>query len=132
MDESDKLKGYVGTGDNNNVSRYKWLLGIKTKTIKPKSGKYLAIPIADNLTRAGVARYKSPLQIPDGSFFRSKTGGLFFGRETDKGKLKTFFVLKHSVTIEGKDILRKVYKVYKKHVVGAIKAAVMDAIRGGR
>jgi hypothetical protein len=130
MDETNKLMGYVGPGGTNNVSRYSWLLGNQTKTIKPVKGKFLAIPIADNLTRAGVARYKSPLQIPDGFFFRSKTGGLFFGQENNKGKMKVFFVLKRSVKIEGKDVMMKAYKSHKKRIIDAVKNAVMAAIRG--
>ena len=56
---------------------------------RPKTGKYLAIPIADNVAgKRGDPKYDSPREVQDGFFFRGKSGGLFFGRDlkTQTGK----------------------------------------------
>jgi len=55
---------------------------------QPVTAKYLTIPIADNLGARGNPKYDSPREVPDGFFFRSKRGGLFFGRrrKTKTGK----------------------------------------------
>ncbi|KKK60377.1 hypothetical protein LCGC14_3024980, partial [marine sediment metagenome] len=70
--------GVVGVRPGSAVDDYAWLLGDERKTITPKKGKYLTIPIGENLTGSGVARYSSPRQVPDGFFIRSKKGKLLF------------------------------------------------------
>jgi hypothetical protein len=102
------LDGVVGIREKSAVEKYKWILGSEQKTIRPTSGKFLAIPIADGLTPAGVARFKSPRDVPDGFFFKGKSGGLFFGKrrgKTDKSKLMVFFIFKKKVTITGSGAL---------------------------
>jgi len=92
--------------DNSAVDRYKWILVTEQKTIRPKRAKFLAIPIAEGLTAAGVARFASPRDVPDGFFFTGKSGELFFGRKRGKrGKVRTLFVLKKAVTITGSGAL---------------------------
>jgi len=99
------LEGVVGVRPNSTVEKYKWLLGGESKTIVPKNAKFLTIPIGENLTGAGVARYSSPRQVPDGFFVKTK-GRLLFGRKQGKrGKFRPLFVLVKSVFIQGSDAL---------------------------
>ena len=110
----DKFAGVVGVRENSAVDAYKWILGTETKTILPKRGKFLAIPIGENLTGAGVARYTSPRQVSEGFFFKGKSGGLFFGiKHGKKGKVRPYFSLVPSVTIVGS---------------GALAAGVLDSV----
>ena len=92
----------VGVPDNSPVDKYKYLLGDETVTIKPVKGRYLAIPIGENLTGSGVAKFSSPRDMQDGFFLRADDGDLFFGRRNGKrGKFRPFFVLKTEVTVQG-------------------------------
>lgn len=105
----DKLTGVVGVAPGSAVESYKWMLGGETKTIKPKTSRFLAIPIADGLTPSGVARFASPREVDDGFFFESN-GQLLFGRrsgKTERSKMQLLFVFKKSVTVEGSDALAK-------------------------
>lgn len=107
--------GVVGVRESAAVDKYKYLLGTEQVTITPKKGKYLAIPIGAGLTASGVARYSSPRQVPDGFFFTSKMGGLFFGKKfgkTDKS-IKALFTFKKSVVVTGS---------------GALAAGVLDSV----
>jgi len=108
-----ELEGVVGVQEHSGAEAYKWILGTEQKTITPKKAKFLTIPIGENLTQAGVARYSSPRDVPDGFFFTGKSGGLFFGTKRGKrGKVRPLFVLKKSVTVTGS---------------GALAAGVLDS-----
>lgn len=104
-DTDSRWHGFVGPGDDQNVSAYSWLLGDEQHVIKPKSGKMLAIPVGDNKTKAGVSGnlFASPRDVPDGFFFKSK-GKLLFGRE-EGGRVQTLFLLLPSVLVQGRGIL---------------------------
>jgi len=92
----------VGVPAKSPVKKYKWLLSDEQKTIRPKKGKFLAIPIGEGLTGAGAARYKSPREVKDGFFIKSKTGQLLFGfKRGQRGKFRPLFVLVKSVQIQG-------------------------------
>ena len=95
----------IGVRPGAAANKYAWLLGPETKTITPKRGKFLAIPIGENLTGAGVARFSSPRQVADGFFVR--TGGkLLFGyKNGTRGRFRALFALVKSVTIHGSDAL---------------------------
>lgn len=99
------LEAVVGVRKASAVDKYKWLLGDEQKTIVPKRAKFLAIPIGEGLTGAGVARYSSPRQRPDGFFV--KTGGkLLFGYKRGKrGKFRALFTLVKSVLVQGSGAL---------------------------
>jgi len=99
------LDGVVGIPENTAVNKYKWLLGDEQMTIRPTNAKFLTIPIGENLTGAGVARFTSPRQVPDGFFVR--TGGkLLFGRKNGKkGKFRPLFILVKSVFVQGSGAL---------------------------
>jgi hypothetical protein len=106
----------IGVPDGSPVDHYKWILGDDIKTIIPKRAKYLTIPIGDNLSAGGVPKYKSPRDVPDGFFFKSKAGNLLFGHrlgKTSKARIRPLFVLKKSVTVIGS---------------GALPDGVMDSI----
>jgi len=109
------LDGIVGVREKSAVDAYKWLLGTEQKTITPKNAAFLCIPIGAGLTAAGVARYASPRQVPNGFFFKGKSGGLFFGIKTGKTdrSIKALFILKKSVTVTGS---------------GALLAGVLDSV----
>lgn len=74
--------------------------------IKPRSAKYLAIPIDDNLTAAGAPRFRSPRNVPDGRFLETSDGKLFFVQDTDDD-VKFMFALRKKVDIPGPRGLRK-------------------------
>lgn len=98
--------GVVGIQENAAVSKYAWLLTDEQKTITPKKGKFLAIPIGEGLTGSGVARYSSPRQVPNGFFIKSKAGQLLFGyKNGKKGKFRALFVLVKSVFVQGSGAL---------------------------
>ncbi len=100
------LEGVVGVRSGAAVDKYKWLLGDESMTITPKRSKFLAIPIGEGLTGAGVPRYASPRQVPDGFFVRTKAGNLLFGYKKGKrGKFRPLFVLVKSVFVQGSGAL---------------------------
>ena len=103
-----QLDGVVGVREQSAVDKYKWLLGTDQYTITPKKSKFLAIPIADGLTSAGVARYSSPREVEGGFFFKGKSGGLFFGVQsgkTKRSKINVLFTFVKSVTVTGSGAL---------------------------
>jgi len=98
----------IGVHEDAAVNDYAWLLTDEKKTIRPKKGKFLAIPIAENLTGSGVARYNSPREVEGGFFIKSKSGKLLFGYQkgkTKRAKFRPLFVLVKSVTIQGSGAL---------------------------
>jgi len=100
------LEGVVGVQSNSAVSKYAWLLGDEEKTITPKRAKFLTIPIGEGLTSAGVPRYSSPRQVPDGFFVKTKSGSLLFGyKQGKRGKFRPLFVLVKSVFVQGSGAL---------------------------
>lgn len=85
--------------------------------ITPKNGRYLAIPVGPALTSSGVSRYRSPRDVPNLVFLRSKSGQAMLVQASDQrntrgslvkgGKAGTvFYILKTSVSIRGKHYLR--------------------------
>lgn len=97
-------------------------------TIRAK-GTLLAIPLPSLLTKAGVARSKSPRDFPDGFWFTSKAGNAIFAiREGEK--LTPLFVGKPSVVIpqrrplgqtldEIKPLMRETFEEEVRRAVGA-------------
>jgi hypothetical protein len=99
--QSGDLQVTVGVPDDSPVEKYKWQLGDEQFTILPVKGRYLTIPIGENLTPTGVPRYSSPRQKTDGFFIR--TGGkLLFGYKVGKkGKFRPLLALVTSVQAQG-------------------------------
>lgn len=70
--------------------------------IKPRNGKYLALPIGKALGPRGIPRKKGPREYPDGFFFTSKRGNLLFGVRSGRGKRKRIeplYLLRTSVYV---------------------------------
>ena len=80
--------------------------GMPGGVLRPKNGKYLAIPMGPALTGTGVARWKSPKDGPQLEFLRSKSGKAFLAR-MEGGKLVIYYALVKSVKIEGRLSMRK-------------------------
>ncbi|MCJ7778636.1 MAG: hypothetical protein MUP16_10015 [Sedimentisphaerales bacterium] len=103
----DDTEAIVGVRPNTVTDKYAWLLGEESKTIVPRNAKFLCIPIGENLTGAGVARFSSPRQVP-GGFFVNKGGRLLFGYKagkTSRAKFRPLFVLVKSVFVQGSGAL---------------------------
>ena len=126
-DITNRFVGFVGVGSNQGVEKYAWQLGDETKTITP-SKKFLAIPIADNLTGAGVARFSSPLQVDDGCFFTSKKGNLLFARKQGDD-MQLLFAMKESVTITGFGSLPRVLNASVVKITKHIHTVAVAALR---
>ena len=121
----------VGVRENTPVEKYKWLLGDEEKTITPKRSKFLAIPIGEALTGAGVAKYKSPRDVTDGFFIKSKSGKLLFGYQRGtRGKFRPLFVLVKSVLVQGSGALLDGVMDSVDDMTGAIQDAVDKAVEG--
>jgi hypothetical protein len=119
------LEGVVGVRPNSAVEKYKWLLGDEEKTITPKRAKFLTIPIGENLTGAGVARFLSPRQVPDGFFIKTKTGRLLFGiKHGKRGKFRPLFVLVKSVFVQGTGALQDGVDESLDNIVADIEAEI--------
>ena len=123
------LEGVVGVRSNAAGSKYAWLLGDASKTITPKNAKFLTIPIGENLTGAGVPRFSSPRQVPDG-FFVKTSGKLLFGYKRGKrGKFRALFVLVKSVFVQGSGALYDGVTDSTDDIAGAMRAEV-DKVTG--
>lgn len=111
------------------VNKYAWLLGDEQMTITPKSSKFLAIPVGEGLTKAGVARYKSPRDVPEGFFVKSKAGQLLFGIKRGKrGKFRPLFVLVKSVFVQGTGALADGVLESQDKITDAIQTEVDKAV----
>lgn len=74
--------------------------------IKPRKGQFLAIPIGNALTPAGVSRYPSPRDAGELIFIpRTKAGNTILARRKPDGGLDPLFVLKKQVEIPPHDFL---------------------------
>lgn len=120
-DEADGPAIRVGVMPDTAAARYAYLLTDAVAAIAPVKGKYLAIPVGENLTGAGVARYASPRDVPDGEFERgmdvmledgSVFGGLVFGRWRQRGRGRSrrlafdaLFILVRQAFVQGFDVL---------------------------
>lgn len=108
---------FVGIDSPTPVDDYSWLLMGETKTITPKKGKRLAIPLSAALTPTGQPRYpEGPRSIAGLFFLKTKSGTELLMLDKDKGKgqkgkrkgkrrLIPLFVLKESVTITASSAL---------------------------
>lgn len=123
------LEGAVGVREPSGVGAYSWLLTDEEKTIRPVKGKFLAIPIGENLTGAGVARFSSPRQVPDG-FFVSTNGRLLFGRRNGKkGRFRALFTLVTSVTVQGSGALADGVTDAVDDMTAAVQAGIDKELR---
>lgn len=128
-------------------------------TVTPKRGKYLTIPLRDNLTPAGVPRYPSARDLraqlggvkgikrgPRGSkdklagartfILKSRSGKLFIVLQKGKGKPQFLWVLVKKATIPPRFGFRKTWnaqaKLRDELFVRAMNEAVDAAVRKAR
>lgn len=123
--ESEAMTVAIGVHGNDPAIRYAWLLTDEEKTILPKGHPYLAIPLSPLRTRgemSGAAKATTPRDF-EGFFKVSKAGNLiFFGtggealagatikswrKKLQDNGIIPLFVLKPSVTVKGRDVLRR-------------------------
>jgi hypothetical protein len=90
-------------------------------TITPKRGQYLAQPVGPALTGAGVARHRSPRQVPGLHFVRSKAGKALL--VDNKGSV--WYVLHRSVKIKGKRVLNDAIETARR----ALPLSLADEIK---
>lgn len=115
-------------------------------TITPKRGRFLTIPIADNLTTGGRVRYPSAADLertyPGQTYFaRSKRGSLLLfakgkpgAAPPKRGKPKTqlLFVLKERVTVPPRLGFRETWRKLAPKRVALIRSGVDNALRAAR
>ena len=63
---------------------------VEGATITPKHGRFLAIPVAEGLTRAGAARFRSPRDVPGGFFVRLGSKLFMFWPKTKRKSVLVF------------------------------------------
>tara|TARA_Y100000310_G_C20513128_1_gene729861 strand:- start:369 stop:884 length:516 start_codon:yes stop_codon:yes gene_type:complete len=96
-------------------------------TIRPKRGRYLAIPVHDALfTAAGVQRYPSARHVP-GLQFIPRGKPRLIHKET--GEL--YYILKASVTIRPKHYLRDGLRSASARLPEELRALVQTEVAGG-
>lgn len=100
------LDGVVGVAEDAAVNDYAYLLGDEVVTIRPKTARFLAIPIGEALTPSGVLKgeYAGGLRNIKGGFFFESKGQLLFGirkGKTERARVRPLFVLKRQVTVYG-------------------------------
>ncbi|HOT73739.1 MAG TPA: hypothetical protein PLX18_11360 [Anaerohalosphaeraceae bacterium] len=102
------LEAVIGVRPFSGVDAYAWLLTDEVKTIRPRTARLLAVPIGENLTAAGVPRFRSPRDVPNGFFYRSASGALLFGYrlgKTERARIRPLFALVPEVTVFGSGAL---------------------------
>lgn len=91
--------------------------------ITPKRGKFLAIPLAPALTGAGVARYKTPRDVPGLSFRGNSNRGVL----VDKAGVPWYALVK-SVTIRPKFYLKTALDTASADLSRRLSAVLADAL----
>lgn len=96
--------------------------------VRPNRGKFLAIPVGDNL-RGGVPQYSSPRDVPFDTFvkFGSK-GASIFGRTEGGGDPQLLFVLRKQVTIKGKHFMKPVLGEFVDDITTGITKIVGEVL----
>lgn len=98
-------------------------------TIRPKRARWLTIPVADGLTRAGVPRYKSPRDVPDG-FFHRKGANLFFMQRTGpRSAPQLLFALVKSARIPPRLEFEKSFRKAEPDMRARIERGIQDAVK---
>lgn len=103
--------------------------------IRPRSAKYLRIPLKPARTKTGSDRYATPLRITGAGQFvcvRDKdTNKLFLYKLTDKGNKSRqpwYLLTKGPITIRGKHFLRDARDSVARELPGRIQEAVAEAL----
>ena len=100
----------------------------KGDTVRPKRGRFLAIPIGPALTAAGVPRFHSPRDVPDLVFVQSLRGQPLLVKQ---GTGEPWFLLRRKVTIKPKHYLRDGARDAAKVLPSLLSAAVVREVTHG-
>lgn len=93
------LRCTVGDATTKDYVRVQEFGAVGPNAIRPKRGKYLTIPMPDNLTPTGRVRVKSITSVGGSAVWFKKNGNLYAGRQFADGTLRVLFVLKKKVEI---------------------------------
>lgn len=102
------LEGAVGVREDAAVAKYAWLLTDEERTITPKKGSALTIPIGEALTGRGVPKFESVrnAEIELGvKIFRLPGKNVLGYVRGKKGKFRPLFALVKSVFVQGSGAL---------------------------
>lgn len=92
------LKATIGWTDSRSARIA--LVHERGATIRPKTKRFLAIPLPAALTPAGVERQDGPRSYPEAFIIRSKLGNLIIARTTGRGgSIEPLYALKSQVKI---------------------------------
>lgn len=119
LEEGDEPGGFVGVPDESPARKYAGLL--TAGGIRPTTKKALTIPIAENLTGAGVARFASVAALeaafPSGVVRVKRLLGVSI-----EGEFTPFFLL--SKHVRGRDALEPGLDEAQPEMVGAVQDSV--------
>lgn len=96
--------------------------------IKAKPGKALAIPVGPSLTPAGVAKYKSPRDVPDLVMIPRATKSPVLGK-MEGNRFVVYFVLAKKVEIKPRLGMRKMWYEKLPGVIPILQEEIMNKIR---
>jgi len=106
-------------------------------TIRPKRGKYLAIPVGPALTSSGVARYASPRDVPGLTFAQSRKGQPMLVQAQKAGRGKTgraagtvMFLLRRQVTIRARPFMGPAMKKTAEALAERLPKVLVEVISG--
>lgn len=107
-------------------------------TIRPKRGKFLAIPGPAAMTGSGVSRYPGPRAVPDLRFVptRGGAGGLLVRDQAGRGKAgrgarsEFFYFLVRRVTLKPRRFVGRAIDELRPRAIEQIRATVRRALGG--
>lgn len=134
--QREMLSVNIGIPARTPASAYSYLLGGVTKSIRPKGGKkLLTIPTGDNLTGAGVPKYRSVAQLVaafgERVVFNFTAGYIGLATKTGRGKLRIMFHLAPRVTVRGRDVLNRVATKQRPTWAGIVADQIRRELRRG-
>lgn len=110
-EQNNNIVGEIG--NNAPYSAIQELGGI----IRPKKGRFLAIPLDPVLGPDGIAR-QNPLDFKGQSFFfQSKKGNIFLAMNKGKGELTPLFLMREQVEIKPRPYLRPALEKNKDRII---------------
>lgn len=130
-------QSFIGEVTGNNLANLHMQYGTNVKyaaihefggVVRPKKGKYLTIPLKDNLLPSGVMK-RSLRSFQFVYFRRSKKGSLLAFAGDDKDDMKPMFVLVRSVKIPARLGFRRLWIQERKTLILNINKAIREALR---
>jgi hypothetical protein len=108
------------------IDVHEGLDGRSSTTIRPKTAKYLAIPLTEE------ARSMPPRQMGNTFVARSRAGNLLIFRKIEGGGIVPEYVLKTEVVIPTRPALQPTMAKFTPLIVDDLKGAVKMLFTGGR